>query len=83
MAREEMMDMMGNDRMGGGMLLFGLFWLIFSLVLLTVGVLTIAALIRYLRSSDQAVNILRERYAKGEIKEEEFRRMKQEIYSQK
>lgn len=72
--------MMGwNMGWGWGWIMMGLFW---ALV-----VLGIVALVRWLaaqggshsRSAESALEILRRRYAGGEISQEDFRRMKEDI----
>jgi putative membrane protein len=70
-----------------GMMGYGWGWLMMAgLIVLTI--LGIVALIRYLQQpgkpnylavEDNALNILKERYAKGEINEEEYRSKKEEI----
>lgn len=63
--------MMGPGLMGGG-----LFWLALFLVL---GVLAFLLLKRRNGAAENPVETLKRRYARGEISEEEFRRMKKEM----
>jgi putative membrane protein len=63
--------MMGPGLMGGG-----LFWLALFLVL---GALAFLLIKRRNGPSDHPAEILKQRYVRGEISEEEFRRMKSEI----
>ncbi len=81
--------MWGGDMMGwgwgGGWGLFGIFHMLLWWVLL---VLVIVVLVRWLAgggsrrygdSSDRAIDILRERYARGEISKEEFDARKRDL----
>ncbi len=73
--------MMGGYGMGFG---FGGFFMLLWWVLIIVG---IVALVRWLShphtygqgGSDKAMDILRERYARGEINDEEFQKRKREL----
>lgn len=79
--------MMGYGGYGYGMMGYGWEWLMMiGVVALTI--LGIVALVRYLQQSgkhnhqitgNSALNILNERYAKGEITEEEYKIKKTEI----
>ena len=64
-------SMMGPGFMGGG-----LFWLALLLIL---GVAAFLLLKRRNVAGENPVDTLKNRYARGEISEEEFRRMKKEI----
>lgn len=75
-----MMDMM--DGMMGGMMWMSALWLAL-LVLLVTGVVW---LVRYLSTGgsareDRGMQVLRERFARGEIDEQEYRARKQELQS--
>jgi Predicted membrane protein len=79
--------MMNYGRFGFGMMSVGLGWLM-MLGITALVVLGIIALIRYIKNSNNnhiasgnsnALSILNERYAKGEISSEEYFRMKAEI----
>ncbi len=73
-----MMDGWGS---GSGMIFMGLFWLLILALLITL----IWFLIQKGAGSSQSSNddspleILKKRYARGEISEEEYRKMKKEI----
>jgi len=75
---QRMMDGWGN---GYGMIFMGLFWLVVLALIVTL----IWFLIRQgsnsaNQSSDEtALEILKKRYVRGEIDEEQYRRMKKEI----
>lgn len=86
----DFMDRMMNNMMGGGsgMFIVWLLWLIFSLLLISALVLGIIALIRYLSKDKSsagrgAEDILKERYAKGEISRDQYQKMKKELESKK
>lgn len=73
-----------NGMMGPGMLLWGLIWLLFLILLVVGGVWIIQQGIRRRdsgerESSDRAVQILRDRYARGEISKEEFEAQKKDL----
>lgn len=79
-----MMGYYEHGMMGYGL---GLFMMI-CMIALTI--LAVVALVRYLHQSDKphnqiaqnnALNILNERYAKGELTEEEYRNKKKQIQS--
>lgn len=74
---------------GYGMMGYGWGWLM-MIGVIALTILGIVALIRYLQQSGKpnyravengALNILNERYAKGEITEEEYKRKKADIKS--
>lgn len=75
---QHMMDGWGS---GSGMIFMGLFWLLILALLITL----IWFLIQKGAGSSQSSNddspleILKKRYARGEISEEEYRKMKKEI----
>lgn len=72
------------------MLFFGLIWLILILLVITVLVLGIVALVRFLAKSGAStgnsrktpLTILNDRYAKGEIDQHEYERIKKEVESE-
>lgn len=73
-----------NGMMGPGMLLWGLIWLLFLILLIVGGVWIIQQGIRRhdsgeRGSSDRAMQILRERYVRGEISKEEFEAQKKDL----
>lgn len=77
---------MYDGMMHGGLMWFGtIVSFLFALVLLVLLVLAAVWLYRQVTGSgdggsgDEALAILRTRYAKGEIDEEEYRRMKREL----
>lgn len=79
--------MMGYGGYGYGMMGYGWGWLM-MIGVIALTILGIVALVRYLQHSSRpnyqpagnnALNILNERYAKGEITEEEYRSKKAEI----
>ena len=75
-------DMMGGGMMGGNMLMMALVFLLFIgfVVVIVLGVLWV---IRRLRGSDQAAEsppeILKRRYARGEIDAEQYEMIKREL----
>lgn len=77
--------MMGNGFMGGGMGIWGLFGMFFWILLITGIVLLVVWMIRKagengaVRIEESALEILKKRYAKGEIKKEEFEEKKQDL----
>ncbi len=79
--------MMGYGGYGYGMMGYGWGWIIMLGILIIV-VLGIIALFRYLQHpgtayrndlSNKAIDILNERYARGEISDEEYKRKKAEM----
>lgn len=74
----------GHGMMGG---FGGAFMIIGMLIILTLAILGIIALVKYLRGyrrvdftqNDSAMQILNERYAMGEIAEEEYNKKKIEL----
>jgi len=81
------MPMMGYYGYGGGGDVFGFLWMIFWLVIVIMG---IVALVRWLGYGHRrgwhdhgrsAVDILKERYAKGEIDKKEFEDKKKDLES--
>lgn len=71
--------------MGPGMFFWGLIWLLFLIFLIVGGIWIVQGAIRRgdfskeRSSSDRAVEILRERYARGEISKEEFEERKRDL----
>jgi putative membrane protein len=71
--------------MGPGMFFWGLIWLLFLIFLVVGGIWIVQGAVRRRdlsregRSSDRAMNILRERYARGEISKEEFEERKRDL----
>ena len=70
---------------GGG---FGIVGALFSIIWIVILIAVIIALVRYFRGkpmrwqgSDRALDILKERYAKGEIDTEEFEEKKKALSS--
>lgn len=81
-----MMGAMGDSgAMTGGMIVMCLLWLIFSLILIVLLILGVLALIRYLsggggkRRGHDTIDVLKERYAKGEITREQYKKMRTDI----
>lgn len=80
---------MGNAMMNGMMQMapwLAILWLLLQLGFLALVILGVIWLIRTLRDQpdkgeDSALTILRERYARGEIDEEEFKTRKHELKS--
>lgn len=79
--------MMGYNGYGYGMMGYGWGW-IMMLAILALVVLGIIALVKYLQQSgtaarhdmgNKALDLLNERYARGEISEEEYKRKKESI----
>lgn len=80
----------GYGGYGGGMFGFGLVFMLFFWILLILG---IAALVKWAaghkydgccgkdkeKSADRALDILKERYAKGEIMKEDFEKMRKDL----
>lgn len=74
--------------MGYGMMGFGWGWALIMISIIIVVILGIFALIRYLQqpihhdirqANSHALDLLNERYAKGEISNEEYNRIKADI----
>ena len=83
-----MMDGMNGmtNGMMGGMMWMGVLWLVFGVLLLVLLVVGIVWLVRHLSNGgsaweDRGVEVLRERFARGEIDEQEYRSRKQELQS--
>ena len=81
--------MMGYSGYGYGMMGYGRGWIMMLGMLIIIG-LAVVVLVRYLQrtnrkdsnsSHSKAIEILDERYAKGEITDEEYRKKKAEIKS--
>lgn len=71
--------------MGPGMFLWGLIWFFFLIFVIVGGIWVIQGAVRQRDlpkeggSSDRAMEILRERYARGEINKEEFEERKRDL----
>ncbi|TAK00456.1 MAG: hypothetical protein EPO39_15610 [Candidatus Manganitrophaceae bacterium] len=71
--------------MGPGMFFWGLIWLFFLIFVIVGGIWIIQGAVRRRDlpkeggSSDRAMEILRERYARGEINKEEFEERKRDL----
>ncbi len=59
------------DGMGGGWWMMILWWVII--------IAAIVLLVRYMTTQNSALNILKERYARGEISKEEFQEKKKDL----
>ncbi|HZR45696.1 MAG TPA: SHOCT domain-containing protein [Candidatus Manganitrophaceae bacterium] len=74
-----------GEMMGPGMFFWGLIWLFFLIFMIVGGIWIIQGAVRQRDlpkeggSSDRAVEILRERYARGEINKEEFEERKRDL----
>jgi putative membrane protein len=80
-----MYDMM-NGNWGGGMFLSGFIWLLFLILVIVLIVFLVIKLSSTGNSAssaspprDESLSILKERFARGEISEEEYERMKQKL----
>ncbi len=74
------LDMMGD--FGAGMMGYGILWLLFWILV----IIGLALLIRYLwqgggasREEESALEILKKKYARGEINKEEFEEKKKDL----
>ncbi|WP_147805324.1 SHOCT domain-containing protein [Alkalicoccus halolimnae] len=80
-----MYDMM-NGNWGSGMFVSGLIWILFLVLLIVLIIFLVNKLSGTGNSSsstaplrDESLNILKERFARGEISEEEYDRIKQKL----
>lgn len=73
---------------GTGMMFWGVFSFLLALVLIFILIVAIVAAVKWLwgpkaamilRGGESALDILKKRYARGEIAKEEFERMKRDI----
>ena len=80
--------MMNGMMNGMGMMVWGVFSFLLSLLLIFLFVVVVVAAVKWLwgqqtpfgiGSEENALDILKKRYARGEIAREEFERMKKEI----
>ena len=81
-----MMNMMDGNIMGGGMMgtnawwFFGIIWLLFWIAVLTAIIMLIIWLYKKLISENSSsLDVLKKRYAKGELTKKEYESMKKEI----
>jgi len=73
-----MVDMMGYGFMGLGW--FGMiFWVLFWVVIIAAVLYFFNLLLRERRYEENALEMLKRRYVRGEISEKEFKKMKKEL----
>jgi putative membrane protein len=80
--------MMNGMMNGMGMMVWGVFSFLLGLVFIILFVVAVAALVKWIwgqkiswdwKNQESALDILKQRYAKGEISKEEFERIKRDI----